>query len=91
MKVRRFDLDENEDLQTLTVEMTLDEAALFYAFVGQISPKRVADASGDPRWSAALLEAAECLGNAFNRWYDEGWAEVGPRSLCIATLKGETE
>lgn len=90
MKIRRFDLDDDERPATVTVEMTMDEAALIYAFVGHISPKRVTDACGDARWSNALLDVASALGGGvFNRWFDDGWNDFGPRALRVDTLQGE--
>lgn len=91
MKVRAITFDNEEEPEGLTVEMTVDEAALLYAFVGRISPKRVSDTSGDVRWGNALYDMADCLSGAFfNRLWDAGWNEVGPTNLRIKALQGET-
>ena len=90
MKVRAINFDDAEQPETVVVEMTTNEAALFYAFVGHISPKRVTDAAGDVKWGNALYDAADCLSGAFfNVLWDSGWDEVGPRTLRVATLQGE--
>lgn len=92
MKVRAINFDENEEPESLVVEMTTNEAALLYAFLGHISPARVTAASGDVKWGNALYDAADCLSGAFfNRMWDAGFDEVGPRTLRIATLAGEND
>lgn len=90
MKIRRFDLDDDEELATITVEMTVDEAALIYAFVGNTSPKQVTEVSGWSKWAEVLNEVANGLsGGIFNRWYEAGWSEVGPKGFGKVKL-GET-
>ena len=80
MKVRAIQMDDNEMPMTVTLEATVDEAALLYAFVGHVSPKAVADAGGDVRWGYALDDVAECLtGSFFNRFWNDGAKEVAPR------------
>lgn len=80
MKLRAVHMGDDEMPATLAVEMTVDEAALVYAFVGRIAPKAVTDAAGDVRWGNALYDVASCLtGSFFNRFWDDGANEVSPR------------
>ena len=79
MKVRSIDMGNDEMPESATVTMTLDEAALLYAFVGRVAPKAVTDAAGDVRWGNALYDVAECLtGSFFNRFWDDGAEAVAP-------------
>lgn len=77
MKVRSVTFDENERPATFTVEMTVDEAALLYAFVGQVPTKDVTDLAGEHRWLAALEGACD-LDTLFNMFWEDGWRDVGP-------------
>lgn len=79
MKLVRVEFDADEEPETVVFSMTVDEAALVYAFVGRTSPKAVSDASGDVRWGNALYDVADCLsGSFFNRFWESGAAEVAP-------------
>lgn len=80
MKVRNIALDENEDPELVTVEMTLDEAAFIARVAGSLSPHAVLTAlKDDIRWYKACAETYECLtGSVFNRYWDGGLGEVIP-------------
>lgn len=79
MKVRAIELGDDEMPDSVTVTMTVDEAALLYAFVGRVAPKAVTDATNDARWGNALYDVAECLtGSFFNRFWHDGASEVAP-------------
>lgn len=79
MKLRQITLDDDEMPETITVELTVDEAALLYALTGHIAPKSVTEAGGDIRWGNALYDVADCLsGSFFNRYWDEGARAVAP-------------
>lgn len=80
MKVRTIELGADEMPESVTVTMTVDEAALMYAFVGRVAPKTVTDATNDTRWGNALYDIAEALsGSFFNRFWDDGANDVAPR------------
>lgn len=80
MKLRAVQMNDEDAPASITVELTTDEAALLYAFVGRIAPKAVTDVSGDVRWGNALYDVADCLtGSFFNRFWDEGAEAVAPR------------
>jgi hypothetical protein len=80
MKVRAIQMGDDEMPATVTLEATVDEAAVIYAFVGSIAPAEIANAGGDIRWGNALYDVADCLsGNFFNRFWEDGAKEVAPR------------
>jgi hypothetical protein len=80
MKLRAVQMDDEDVPASITVEMTTDEAAVIYAFLGSIAPKAVTDAAGDVRWGNALYDVADCLSASFfNRFWDEGAKAVAPR------------
>lgn len=80
MKMLSVIFDDNEMPEEVLFYMTTQEAALLYAFVGHISPRSILDATnGDSRWSDALFEAAEGLGNFFNLFWEGGPSDVAPR------------
>lgn len=79
MKVRSIQLGDDDMPERLTVEMTTDEAAMLYTFVGRIAPAQVSQATGDVRWGNTLYDMAECVaGSFFNRFWDEGARAVAP-------------
>ena len=76
MKLRAVEMDDEEMPASLTVEMTVDEAALLYALTGKVAPKVVAEAIGLD-FGNALYDVASCLsGSFFNRWWDNGARDV---------------
>lgn len=79
MKLRQVTFNEQEDPETVEFVLTVDEAALLYAFVGRVSPKAVTDAAGDVKWGNALYGIADCLSGAFfNRFWEGGASDVAP-------------
>lgn len=77
MKIRSVDFNEDEEPTTVTVTMTVDEAALIYCYTGRTAPLYVTRATGDQKWGEANDEIAGCLsGSFFNRFYDNGADEV---------------
>jgi hypothetical protein len=79
VKLKQVTFNEEEDPETVEFVLTVEEAALLYAFVGRVSPNNVTDAAGDKRWGDALAEIAGCLsGSFFNRFWEGGAADVAP-------------
>lgn len=77
MKVRSIEFDDDEEPVALTVTMTVDEAALIYAYTGRTAPLWVTKATGDQKWGEANDEIAGCLsGSFFNRFWEAGAEEV---------------
>lgn len=77
MKITRVDFDEEEEPVSLTVKMSLDEAALIYAYTGRTSPLAVSTAGGSAKWGEANSDIASCLSGAFfNRFFEDGANEV---------------
>ena len=80
MRLVNVNFDEGENPKEVTFVMSVEEAALLYTFAGHVSLKAVTDASGDVRWGNALYDVADCLsGSFFNRFRDNGAAEVAPK------------
>lgn len=80
MRVKQVTFDDDAMPESLVVEMSTDEAALIYAFVGYVSPKAVSAAAGGGAWGLTLDEVASCLsGSFFNVFWDDGAREVAPR------------
>jgi hypothetical protein len=80
MKINNVSFDDAEEPKDVTVTMTVDEAALIYAFVGHVSYQAVVDATnGNYKWADALFGVADGLGGGFfNRFWDDGAREVAP-------------
>lgn len=79
MKAKNIKLDDDEMPETITVEMTVDEAAVVYALVGFIAPRTTSMALGGTRWGEAMNDVATCLsGSFFNRFWESA-ADVVPR------------
>jgi hypothetical protein len=80
MKLKQVTFNEDEEPAAATFEMSVEEAAIIYAFFGGVAPKAVSDASGHVEWGNALYDVADCLSGAFfNRFWDNGAAEVAPK------------
>jgi len=77
VKLNRVDFNDDEEPVTLTVTMTVDEAALLYAYTGRTAPLYVTKAAGSERWGEANDDIASCLSGAFfNRFFDGGANDV---------------
>jgi hypothetical protein len=79
MRLTNVSFGEDEMPQEATFVLSVDEAALIYAIIGYVSPKAVEDASGDARWSDTTYKVADCLGNFFDRFWENGHCDVAPR------------
>ncbi len=80
MKVRNIALDDDSMPETVTVEMTVDEAALIVAMMAPVAPRDVTNACGDIRWGNTLNDVHDGLmGGLFNRFWDSGPFTVVPR------------
>lgn len=72
MKVKHISLNEDEIPETITVEMSVDEAALIYGLTATIAPRLVTNKVG-LKFGEALSEIATCISGAFfNRFWDRG-------------------
>ena len=95
MRVRAITMDDEAMPATITVEMTLNEAALMARLTGALSPTAVTSGLGDgPRWFNAADGVFDCLtGELFNRFWDNGVEDVIPRwpGLNKALLPKEDE
>lgn len=71
--------------KTVTVEMTVDEAGLLYAFTGHIPDAQViehADGGVYGRWLDALYGLNQISGDFFNVHWDEGSDAVVPQEFA---------
>lgn len=74
MKIRAITLDEDELPVMITVEMTVDEAGLLAAHLGNTRPKdREAQLAGFGVVGSDIYEAL--VGSVFNRYYEDGVRE----------------
>jgi hypothetical protein len=79
MKVQALKLDDDLLPTTVTVEMTIQEAALFARMTGSLSPATVTTALG-ASWAEVNEEVYEGLAHGvFNRYWDDGVDGVIPR------------
>ncbi len=76
MKLKAVQFDDDENPKMFTFDMTLDEAALLYRFVGSTQTKLVA--SHGQRWVEALNGLC-AVSTALNNFYDDGVDDVAPR------------
>lgn len=79
MKMRAAAFDDDQEPERFTVEVSLDELALLYRFVGHISPARITELAGDVRWGNALYDVADGISTIFNTFFDDGVNDVIPR------------
>lgn len=83
MRVRKVKLSRELEPVRITVEMSVEEAALLVRLTGGISPKSVEDAlqsKHDPaRWFNASAEVFNSLSDVFNRFFEDGVNGVAPR------------
>lgn len=71
MKVKRIDLDDEEVPETVTVELTHDEAVFLALFLGkQKGAEEEAVMRGGSRLGGEIYEGL--TGGVFNRFYDDG-------------------
>lgn len=88
MKVRAIHFNNDEEPESLTVEMSDREAALVYAFLGHTPPSFLHEAGDGDAWIDVQDEITEALaGGFFNRMFDAGWQEIGPRRIGEAVRK----
>lgn len=74
MKIRAIALDDDELPATITVEMTVDEAGLLAAHLGNTRPKdRNDEIAGFGAVGSDIYEAL--AGSIFNRYYEDGVRE----------------
>jgi hypothetical protein len=72
-------LDDDEMPETVTVELTIHEAALFARMTGSLSPVTVTNAIG-ASWATVNELAYEGLAHGvFNRYWDDGVDGIIPR------------
>lgn len=83
MRVRKVKLNRELEPTRITVEMSLDEAALLVRMTGGLSPKSVEEAlrggHDSARWFDASAEVFNSLSDMFNRFYDGGVNDVAPQ------------
>jgi hypothetical protein len=94
MRVRAITMDDDSVPATVTVEMTVQEAAIVARLTGSLSPVAVTAGLGDPTWVNASAEVFNCLsGELFNRFWDGGVDDVIPKwpALNRALLPKEDE
>lgn len=74
MRVVKIEFDESEDIETITVALTVAEAAFIATFTGNQSGETAeAVMRGGSEASSHLYEGM--TGGVFNRWYDAGVTE----------------
>lgn len=81
MKLLRIDFDDESMPRTAQFELTVPEMVLLYNLTGRIAPLYVTQAAGgDQTYGEANDDIAGCLaGEFFNRFWDSGAGEAGPR------------
>lgn len=83
MKVKRIDLDDDEVPETVTVELTHDEAVFLALFLGkQNGTEEEAVMPGGSRLGGEIYEGL--TGGVFNRFYEDGVTDAAK-----ATRKGK--
>jgi hypothetical protein len=79
MKVRALTLDDDSMPTTVTVEMTIQEAALFARMTGSLSAVTITTALG-ASWAEVNEDVYEGLAHGvFNRYWDDGVDGAIPR------------
>jgi hypothetical protein len=75
MKVKRIDLDDDENPETITVELTHDEAVFLALFLGkQNGVEEEAVMPGGSRLGGEIYDGL--TGGVFNRFYEDGVADA---------------
>jgi hypothetical protein len=91
VKVKAVEFDGEEEPESLTVTMSVDEAALIYAYTGRTASLWVTKATGREKWGEVNDDIAGCLaGTFFNRFYENGANDVLVLSIdAIVAAKNE--
>lgn len=77
MKIRSIAMDDEEQPETITVDMTIREAALIVRLIGPMSDIQLADTQSDGgRTGGEIYDALN--GCVFNRFWEDGVKDVGP-------------
>lgn len=76
MRIRSIELGEDEQPVSLTAELSVDEAALLYAYAGRTTDLHVEEATGDAKWVEVNTEIAGCVFSFFNRFFANGPSDV---------------
>lgn len=80
MKLLHAAFDNEENLASVTVHLSLDELALIYRVVGHTAPRTITDASGGhQRWGEALDDVATGAGNIINTFFENGVDDIAPK------------
>ncbi len=75
MKVKRIDLDDDENIETITVELTHDEAVFLALFLGkQNGTEEEAVMPGGARLAGEIYDGL--TGGVFNRFYEDGVSDA---------------
>lgn len=78
MQIKTIEFDDAEVPQTITVTMSLGEAAFLARFAGDISPIDEAKQFGTDGYVHASIYDA-LVGGLFNRFWDDGVNDVLPK------------
>lgn len=90
MKLKSITLNDKEMPASVTVELTIDEAALLYALTGFVAPLTITEALGDVRWGNAIYDISGCLSDAlFNRFWEGGAEDVIERGRLSITCEDQ--
>lgn len=75
MKIKAIHLNDEELPDTITVEMTRDEALIMARVTGGYSDKTAREAHGDIGYASTGIYDA-LVGSVFNRYWDDGVQEA---------------
>lgn len=93
MRIDRIDFDDEEQPASITVKMSVQEAAVLYRFTGHVAPLFVTQAAGgDQQWGEASDRIAACLSSSFfNRFWENGINDVAPEFDVVAIAAKQAE
>lgn len=86
MRLRSATFNDNDELKTATVEVTPEELALIYMFVGRVAPAQITAKAGI-EWGNAFADLGDSVSSIGCRFYESSWPDLGFR-LTVDGDKG---